>query len=55
MRFESLGRQVRRLWSAFTAFVTALCLMVAGTAQAGGQGDGAAQSSVTPGKVSNEV
>ena len=55
MRLESIRRLVRHLWSAFAAFITALCLMAAGTAQASGHGGVAAHSSVTPGKVSSEV
>ena len=55
MWLERLRHFARHLWSALAAFITALCLMAAGTAQGAGAGVGAAQSSVTPGKVSSEV
>jgi hypothetical protein len=46
---------VRHLWLAITAFITALCLMAAGTAHAAPTAGAAAHKSVTPGKVSSEV
>jgi len=55
MRLEHLRRLVRHLWSAIAAFVTALCLMASGTAQAAIADGASAQSSVTPGKVKSEV
>jgi hypothetical protein len=55
MRLKSPRRVLRQLWSAFAAFLTALCLMAAGTAQAASPAGGLAHSSVTPGKVSSEV
>jgi len=55
MRLEHLKRLLRHLWSAITAFVTAMCLMAAGSAQAGGSDGALAHSSVTPGKVKSEV
>ena len=55
MWLERLRRLARHLWSAFAAFITALCLMAAGTAQGASAGADPAHSSVTPGKVSSEV
>jgi hypothetical protein len=61
MRLHSLRRSMpvlrmlsllHHLGSALVAFLTALCLMAAGTAQASAP---AAHSSVTPGKVKSEV
>ena len=55
MSLQHLMRLLRQLWSALAAFMTALCLMAAGTAQAAGDRDAPAHSSVTPGKVKSEV